>query len=61
MHDIPYVKSNHYEPEIIASMTRLCTEIKEILPKTTSCGIQVMILNMITEELVKKLLCLSRF
>lgn len=41
MHDIPYVQAKHIGPEIVAAMTRLSFEIKQILPKTP-CGIQIL-------------------
>lgn len=41
MHDNPYVRSEHLTPETIAMMTRICTEIKQILPENIPCGIQV--------------------
>ncbi|XP_057379414.1 uncharacterized protein F13E9.13, mitochondrial-like [Daphnia carinata] len=40
MHDIPYVKGP-ISPEIIAAMTRICSDVKQILPNTP-CGIQVL-------------------
>ncbi|XP_050316279.1 uncharacterized protein F13E9.13, mitochondrial [Anthonomus grandis grandis] len=42
MHDIPYVQSKHFGPEIVATMSRVCTEIRKIVPLTTPCGIQVL-------------------
>lgn len=41
MHDVPYVQNQHVGYEVIASMTRLATEIKQILPKMP-CGVQVL-------------------
>ncbi len=39
MHDIPYVKSP-LGPEIIAAMTRICSDVKKCLPASTPCGVQ---------------------
>lgn len=41
MHDIPYIQSHKMGPEITASMTRLCTEVRKLLPSHMSCGVQV--------------------
>ncbi|XP_055298805.1 uncharacterized protein F13E9.13, mitochondrial [Sitodiplosis mosellana] len=41
MHDIPYVQNEHIGPEVIASMTRVSGEIKQLLPNTP-CGLQVL-------------------
>lgn len=41
MHDIPYVRSRDLFPETISMMTRVCIEIKRILPENIPCGIQV--------------------
>ncbi|KAG7207871.1 hypothetical protein KM043_009468 [Ampulex compressa] len=40
MHDIPYVK--HSLPEVTAMMTKVCTEVKRILPESIPCGIQIL-------------------
>lgn len=42
MHDVPYVYNQQNGHEVIASMTRLSMEIKQILPKTMPCGIQIL-------------------
>ncbi|CAG9824347.1 unnamed protein product [Phaedon cochleariae] len=42
MHDVPYIKSKHFGPETTAAMTRICTELKNIIPKKTAFGIQVL-------------------
>ena len=39
MHDVPYVKAP-IGPEIISSMTRICSEVKQVLPNIP-CGLQV--------------------
>lgn len=41
MHDIPYIQNEHIGAEVIASMTRVSGEIKQMLPNTP-CGIQVL-------------------
>lgn len=41
MHDVPYVQSKHFGPEITATMSRICTELKKIIPKNKPIGIQV--------------------
>lgn len=41
MHDNPYMRPEHLTPETTAMMTRICTEIKQVLPKNIPCGIQV--------------------
>lgn len=41
MHDVPYVQNEKIGVEIIAAMTRLCTEVKRISPKTP-CGVQLL-------------------
>ncbi|KAL1501708.1 hypothetical protein ABEB36_006989 [Hypothenemus hampei] len=42
MHDVPYVQSRHFDPEITATMSRICTEIRKIVPKVIPCGVQVL-------------------
>lgn len=42
MHDIPYLQNDKIGPEIIASMARVCTEVKHILRSEIACGIQVL-------------------
>lgn len=32
MNDLPYIKSNSLTPEISSVMTRVCTEVKRIVP-----------------------------
>jgi hypothetical protein len=45
MHDVPYVKSRLLGPETTASMTRVCTAVRSILPESTACGVQVMTID----------------
>lgn len=40
MHDLPY-RRNSVEPEIVASMTRVCSEIKRVV-KGIPMGIQIL-------------------
>ncbi|KAG5891000.1 hypothetical protein JTB14_022580 [Gonioctena quinquepunctata] len=42
MHDVPYVQSKHFGPEVIVTMTRLCSELRKIIPKSKPFGIQVL-------------------
>nr|XP_031825953.1 uncharacterized protein F13E9.13, mitochondrial isoform X1 [Nomia melanderi] len=42
MHDIPYVKAKNLTPETTAMMTRVCTEIKKIVPDNIPCGVQIL-------------------
>lgn len=48
MHDIPYVKPKDLTPETTAIMTRICTEVRKVLPQYIPCGIQVRIEEFIT-------------
>lgn len=40
MHDNPYIQETRMGPEIVAAMTRMTHEVKQILSKTP-CGIQI--------------------
>ncbi|CAK9827115.1 Uncharacterized protein F13E9.13, mitochondrial [Anthophora retusa] len=42
MHDIPYLKPKDVTPETTSIMTRVCTEIKHVLPEHIPCGIQIL-------------------
>ncbi|XP_054009445.1 uncharacterized protein F13E9.13, mitochondrial isoform X1 [Hylaeus anthracinus] len=42
MHDVPYVRSKDLSPETVSMMTRVCIEIKRILPENIPCGIQIL-------------------
>lgn len=45
MHDIPYVKSSKFGPEIVAAMTRVAVEVQGVLHQSKSkipVGIQVL-------------------
>lgn len=41
MHDVPYVQNEMIGPEVVASMTRIAVEVKQIVSKIP-CGIQVL-------------------
>lgn len=41
MHDIPYIRDEQIGPETVASMTRITSEVRQILP-TTPLGIQIL-------------------
>lgn len=42
MHDIPYIKSSKFNPEVVASMTAVTSEIQKILKQQIPVGIQVL-------------------
>lgn len=42
MHDIPYIKSSNFNPEVVASMTAVTSEIQSILKQQIPVGIQVL-------------------
>ncbi|XP_076236385.1 uncharacterized protein F13E9.13, mitochondrial [Calliopsis andreniformis] len=42
MHDIPYIQSKNSSPETTSMMTRICTEIRKILPENIPCGVQIL-------------------
>ncbi|KAJ3660724.1 hypothetical protein Zmor_005160 [Zophobas morio] len=42
MHDVPYIQSRHFNPEVTATMTRVCSEIKKIVDTKLPCGLQVL-------------------
>ena len=41
MHDVPYIQPKDMGPEIVAHMTRICSEVRRILPSKVHCGVQV--------------------
>lgn len=41
MFDVPYVSGDEMGPEIISSMTRVCTEVKKTIGKIP-CGVQIL-------------------
>ncbi|KAK7571937.1 hypothetical protein V9T40_014409 [Parthenolecanium corni] len=42
MHDLPYVKSKFLGPETVASMTRVCSAVRNIIPPSIPCGVQTL-------------------
>ncbi|XP_052131275.1 uncharacterized protein F13E9.13, mitochondrial isoform X2 [Frankliniella occidentalis] len=42
MHDIPYLRHQHLSPETVAVMTRVCSEVRKIIPNQIPCGVQVL-------------------
>lgn len=41
MHDVPYVQSKHFGPEVTATMTRICNELRKTVPNDKPIGLQV--------------------
>lgn len=46
MNDTPYVRRQHLTPETVAIMTRVCSEVRKIIPKKIPCGVQVISSNL---------------
>lgn len=42
MHDIPYVKSSKFGPEVVASMTAVATEVQKVLRQKIPVGVQIL-------------------
>lgn len=42
MHDIPYIRSSKFGPEVVAGMTAVASEVQQIIGKTIPVGIQVL-------------------
>nr|CAI5866336.1 unnamed protein product [Callosobruchus analis] len=42
MHDVPYIQSKHFGPEITATMSRVCSEMRRIIPDSVPFGVQVL-------------------
>lgn len=42
MHDLPYLRPRDLTPDVTAMMTRVCIEIKRVLPETIPCGVQIL-------------------
>lgn len=42
MHDIPYVQAKHFGPETVAMMSKISSEIRILVPKSTPLGIQIL-------------------
>lgn len=41
MHDVPYIQSKYFGPEVTATMCRVCTELRKMIPQSKPFGIQV--------------------
>ncbi|XP_060519471.1 uncharacterized protein F13E9.13, mitochondrial [Cylas formicarius] len=42
MHDIPYIQSHHFGPEVGVTMSRVCSELRKVVPDNVACGVQVL-------------------
>lgn len=42
MFDIPYLQGSSLGPEVVACMTRVCHEVRSVIPKKIPCGIQIL-------------------
>ncbi|XP_068241710.1 uncharacterized protein F13E9.13, mitochondrial [Palaemon carinicauda] len=42
MFDLPYLEGSSLGPETVACMTRICQEVRAIMPKDIPCGIQIL-------------------
>ncbi|XP_004526255.1 uncharacterized protein F13E9.13, mitochondrial [Ceratitis capitata] len=42
MHDVPYLPNHLLGPETIACLSRVCNEIRQIVPPIIPCGIQIL-------------------
>ncbi|XP_050458584.1 uncharacterized protein F13E9.13, mitochondrial isoform X2 [Cataglyphis hispanica] len=42
MHDIPYVRQKDLSPEITTMMTRICLEVRKVVPQNIACGVQIL-------------------
>lgn len=42
MHDVPYVQSKDLSPDTTAMMSRVCTEIRRMMPESIPCGVQIL-------------------
>ncbi|KAK2584250.1 hypothetical protein KPH14_006661 [Odynerus spinipes] len=42
MHDVPYVRPKDVSPEITSMMTRICVEVRKLIPESLACGIQIL-------------------
>lgn len=42
MHDVPYVRHKDLTPEVTSTMTKICTEVRNIVPRDIPCGIQIL-------------------
>lgn len=42
MNDIPYLRPQHITPETVSIMTRVCSEVRKIIPTQIPCGVQIL-------------------
>nr|XP_053644990.1 uncharacterized protein F13E9.13, mitochondrial-like [Cherax quadricarinatus]XP_053644991.1 uncharacterized protein F13E9.13, mitochondrial-like [Cherax quadricarinatus] len=42
MFDVPYVKRSSLGPEVVACMTKVCCEVRRIIPRSVPCGVQIL-------------------
>lgn len=42
MFDRPYIKHDDAGPEITATMTRVCSEVRRVVPERIPCGVQIL-------------------
>lgn len=42
MFDLPYMKGDELGPEVVACMTRVCSEVRHMTPPQVPCGVQVL-------------------
>lgn len=42
MHDVPYVRPHEISPETTSMMTRICIEVRKLIPESIACGIQIL-------------------
>lgn len=41
MHDVPYIQSKNFGPEVVSTMTRICTELRKVVADKPM-GVQVL-------------------
>ncbi|XP_065565604.1 uncharacterized protein F13E9.13, mitochondrial-like isoform X2 [Artemia franciscana] len=42
MHDVPYIRGADVGPHTIACMTKICTEVRKVVPSGYPCGLQIL-------------------
>ncbi|XP_022192787.1 uncharacterized protein F13E9.13, mitochondrial [Nilaparvata lugens] len=42
MHDVPYIHHSKITPEVTAMMTRICSAVRQLLPRSIKCGVQIL-------------------
>lgn len=45
MHDVPYIQSKNFGPEIVATLSAVASEMRKLVPKNLPLGIQVCVLD----------------